>query len=116
MCHDQPTNKSCTVTEIPGGCGRGPGGQLAALPRASRCPVPGCRARIDPSRLMCRGHWYLVAKPLRDRVWATWRSGQGALGREHQDAVLMAIDACQEAAAKTARDRRLLLDRSVRSG
>jgi len=91
--------KSCTVTEIPGGRGRGPGGQLAALPRASRCPVPGCRARIDPSRLMCRGHWYLVGKPLRDEVWATWRSGQGAFSPVHQEAVRMAITACQAAVA-----------------
>jgi hypothetical protein len=36
-------------------------------------------------------HWYMVPKEVRDRVWATWRSGQGAFGREHQDAVRAAI-------------------------
>lgn len=87
-----------TITVATGGCGRGPGGQLAALPRASRCPLPGCSAQIDPSRLMCRSHWYLVPRQIRDRVWATWRSGHQAFSPEHQQAVRMAITACQAAA------------------
>jgi hypothetical protein len=45
---------------------------------------------------MCRRHWYLVPKHVRDRVWSTWRSGQGARSSEHQDAVRAAIAACQE--------------------
>jgi hypothetical protein len=87
-----------TIPAEPGGRGRGPCGRLAGLPRSSRagwCPVPGCHAQIDPSRLMCRRHWYLVPKQLRDRVWATWRSGQGALSAEHLETVRMAIAACQ---------------------
>jgi hypothetical protein len=85
-----------TVTELTGGRGRGPGGQL----RASRefapcCPILGCGEQIDPSRLMCRRHGYRVPKQLRDQVWATWRSGQGALSCEHQDAVRMALATCQ---------------------
>jgi hypothetical protein len=87
------------VIEIPGGRGRGPGDCLTALPHASRCPVPGCGRQIDPSRLMCRGHWYLVPRQLRDRVWATWRSGQGTLSAEHQEAVRMAITTCPAAMA-----------------
>jgi hypothetical protein len=80
-----------TVTEI-GGRGRGPGGQLAGSALlGSRCPVSGCDEPTDPSRLMCRRHWYQVPKALRDRVWATWQSGDGASSREHLDAVLMAI-------------------------
>jgi hypothetical protein len=89
------------VSPMPGGPGRGPRGRLAGLPRAGRspvrCPVPGCRDQIDASRLMCRRHWYLVPKQIRDRVWATWRSGQGALSKEHLEMVRMAITACQAA-------------------
>jgi len=81
-----------TVTDITGGRGRGPGGQQA-LSQASRCPVPGCGAEIDPSRLMCHVHWYLVPKQIRDRVWATWRSGRGTSDPEHQEAVRTAITA-----------------------
>jgi hypothetical protein len=46
---------------------------------------------------MCRCHWYLVPKLLRDEVWATWRSGQGAFSPEHQEAVRIAITVCQAA-------------------
>jgi hypothetical protein len=74
------------------GRGRGPGYPRTHLrARASRCPVPGCGESIDPSRLMCRHDWYLVPKPMRDQVWCTWRSGQGAFSREHQEAVRKAI-------------------------
>jgi hypothetical protein len=42
---------------------------------------------------MCRRDWYQVPKRLRDQVWHTWRSGQEASSREHQQAVLQAIAA-----------------------
>ena len=80
------------VKAVTGGCGRGPRGQLATLsPGINRCPIPRCGSQIDLSRLMCRLHWYLVPKELRDQVWATWRSGQGAFSREHRDAVHKAV-------------------------
>lgn len=85
---------------LTGGRGRGPGGQpMTVLQPVSRCPVAGCNERIDPTRLMCRRHWYRVPRPLRDRVWATWRSGQGIVSNEHQEVVLAAIATCQNAAA-----------------
>lgn len=84
------------VASVTAGRGRGPRGRPAALPsQAILCPIPGCGEQIDPTRLMCRRHWYLVPKELRDRVWATWRSGQGAFTHEHQTAVLQAISAAQ---------------------
>jgi hypothetical protein len=75
------------------GRGRGPGHHpLTPLrARVNRCPVPGCGEPIDPSRLMCRRDWYLVPKPMRDQVWCTWRSGEGACTREHREAVRRAI-------------------------
>jgi hypothetical protein len=83
-----------TTPRLTGGPGRGPGGQpIAALLPASRCPVAGCDAAIDPTRLMCRRHWYAVPRWLRDRVWRTWHSGAGALSPEHRDAVLQALAA-----------------------
>lgn len=61
------------------GRGRGPGGQsLAPLLPVTHCPITGCSEQIDPSRLMCRQHWYQVPKPLRNHIWSTWRSGKGA--------------------------------------
>ncbi len=90
-------DESRITQAVPRGRGRGPCGRLTALPRPGcpRCPVPGCRAQIDPSRLMCRSHWYVVPKHIRDQVWATWRSGRGAHSIEHQDMVRIAITASQ---------------------
>jgi hypothetical protein len=82
------------VSALPRGRGRGPGGQpTGLLLPAGRCAVPGCGDQIDPTRLMCRRDWYHVPKRLRDQVWRTWRSGQEASSRAHQQAVLHAIAA-----------------------
>jgi hypothetical protein len=40
---------------------------------------------------MCRRHWNLAPKQLRDQVWSTWPAGRGAASCEHQQAVLNAI-------------------------
>jgi hypothetical protein len=86
------------LSALPRGRGKGPGGPETGLPLpAGHCPVPGCGEQIDPTRLMCRRDWYVVPKKLRDRVWATWRSGQAAASREHQQAVLKAIAVCRAA-------------------
>lgn len=39
----------------------------------------------------------MVPKQLRDRIWATWRSGQAAFSCEHQDAVRQAMAVCEDA-------------------
>jgi len=88
---------------VTGGLGRGPRGQLTTLwSGADECAAPRCHGQIDPSRLMCRTHWYTVPKELRDRVWATWRSGNGAYSKEHQDAVRMAVAAVRDVAGQLA--------------
>ncbi len=57
-----------TFTELTVGPGRGPGGRLtASREHAPCCPIPGCGDHMDPSRLMCRCHWYRVPKQLRDQ-------------------------------------------------
>jgi len=84
---------------VTGGPGRGPRGRLTTLSSGVRhCPISGCGDQIDPSRLMCRRHWYMVPKETRDEVWATWRSGHGAYSRGHRNAVRRAVAAVLEAA------------------
>lgn len=41
-----------------------------------RCHANGCEKEVPPKMLCCRRHWFMIPKPLRDRVWATYRSGQ----------------------------------------
>ena len=40
------------------------------------CHWPGCGKSVPPKMWGCREHWYSLPKPLRDRIWATYRPGQ----------------------------------------
>jgi hypothetical protein len=46
--------------------------------------------------LMCRPHWYMVPRPLRDAVWAAWDDGYGAETPEHRQAIHAAIRAVND--------------------
>lgn len=45
-------------------------------------PIPaarhtyGCTKRVPPKMFMCRKHWYMVPKALRDAVWQEYVAGQ----------------------------------------
>lgn len=40
------------------------------------CHWPGCTAKVPPAAWGCRQHWYKLPKPLRDRIWRTFRQEQ----------------------------------------
>lgn len=63
----------------------------------NHCPVDGCPKGRRSSQLMCKRHWYMVPKELRDRVWATARrmwSSDGAFDewREAADEATAAVE------------------------
>jgi hypothetical protein len=63
------------------------------------CHADQCRATVPPRLLMCRRHWYMVPKPLRDAVWAEYRPGQEIdkrPTREYLDIAHAAIEAVAE--------------------
>ncbi len=66
---------------------------MTAAAETHKCTVPACTRQIPVHRLMCRPHWYQVPKPLRDLIWATWRSGAGVFDPQYRDAVRRAIAA-----------------------
>lgn len=43
---------------------------------AHHCHATDCQASVPPEMLMCRRHWFMVPRPLRNRVWSTYRPGQ----------------------------------------
>lgn len=43
------------------------------------CHAEGCGVRVPPRMFMCRTHWYMVPKALRDLVWLHYQSGQERL-------------------------------------
>ena len=58
-----------------------------------------CEARVSSDMLACRPHWYQLPKEIRDRVWATWRSGDDA---GHDQAVMDAVSWYRDRAAERA--------------
>jgi hypothetical protein len=63
-----------------------------------RCPVAGCTKGRGDRQLMCKSHWYMVPKELRDRVWATakkmWAGAEGGAEEweEARDAAVAAVE------------------------
>jgi hypothetical protein len=75
--------------------GRGP--TLRAMLHA--CLGPGCGEQVRADRLACRPCWRQIPRPLRDVLWATWRSGQGVGSPEHRAAVADVVAALTMAGA-----------------
>jgi len=44
------------------------------------CPADGCEIQVEREHLMCREHWFLVPKPLRDQIWRAWREWENGRG------------------------------------
>lgn len=57
---------------------------------SKRCEADNCEKQVPTNMLMCKRHWFMVPKDLRDRVWAGYRRGMDA---EYDVAVLAAQDA-----------------------
>lgn len=69
-----------------------------ALPLKHRCHARDCVIPVKPEMLMCRRHWYIVPKALRDAVWDAYRPGQCDDKNPSSDWML-AADAAIEAVA-----------------
>lgn len=63
------------------------------------CHATGCNVKVPPRMLMCRKHWYMVPKPLRDAVWAAYVPGQEVRKDptdEYMDVQRAAVQAVEE--------------------
>lgn len=49
-----------------------------------KCPADGCDREIDMDKFACGYHWRLLARPIKDRVWARWN---GTLAVDYDDLV-----------------------------
>jgi hypothetical protein len=43
---------------------------------AHHCHATGCTVTTRPEMFMCRRHWFMLPKPMRDEIWRTYRQGQ----------------------------------------
>lgn len=71
---------------------------MARIDSGRECRALGCGVVVPASFLMCRRHWYMVPKAIRDRVWAEYRSGQ-VEDLDFSDAWLLAATEAQLAVA-----------------
>jgi hypothetical protein len=55
------------------------------------CHWPGCDTPVPPAMWGCEGHWFTLPKPLRDRIWATYRRGQEVTKSPSPDYMAAAI-------------------------
>lgn len=62
------------------------------------CHAAACKTEVPPAMFMCKPHWYMVPKPLRDAIWATYRPGQEIT----KDPSLEYLDVAHEAIAAVA--------------
>lgn len=60
---------------------------------AHECHMTGCSDKVPPRVFACKRHWYMVPKPIRDRIWASYRSGQEADKRPSVEYCEAAIEA-----------------------
>lgn len=40
------------------------------------CHATNCEIEVPPEIFMCRQHWFMLPKKLRDEIWRTYRQGQ----------------------------------------
>ncbi len=62
------------------------------------CHALKCNVPVPPAMLMCRKHWFMVPKSLRDEVWRTYRKGQEIM-KDPTGEYLMAMNAAINAVA-----------------
>jgi len=69
-----------------------------------RCHARGCNVAVPPKRLMCRRHWFMVPREIRNRVWATYSPGQEITktpSSQYLDAAFAAIEAVAKAEGRS---------------
>lgn len=77
------------------------------------CHARGCPVEVPPRLLMCKRHWRLVPKALKDQVWATYRPGQEVdkqPSKSYLEAAKQAIRAVQAKELKSRGRRRRRLE------
>lgn len=58
--------------------------------RKVNCPVKNCHALRWPNEVLCKTHWWMVPKDLRDKIWRLFHQARGS--QEHIAAIRQAIE------------------------
>lgn len=44
--------------------------------RSHECHWPGCGRQVPPAMWGCKVHWFKLPRPIRAKIWRTFRPGQ----------------------------------------
>lgn len=69
------------------------------------CHARDCKTAVPPKMFMCKRHWYMVPKHLRDAIWANYRPGQEITkdpSSEYLEVAMQAINAVADKERKSA--------------
>lgn len=72
---------------------------------AHTCHATDCSVRVPPTMFMCKRHWFSLPKPMRDRIWRTYRAGQcddWAISHAYAEAARDAVRFVAQREGKTA--------------
>ena len=67
---------------------------------AHSCHAHACDKAVPPAMFMCKRHWFMVPKPLRDAIWMTYRHGQEVSKNPSDSYLRNASEAVKTVAAK----------------
>ena len=60
--------------------------------RKHTCHWPDCEKQVPPAMWGCKGHWFRLPRPLRDRIWVTYNPGQESRMDPSEDYLKAASD------------------------
>lgn len=55
-----------------------------------RCPVRKCGNVIETKNAMCKSHWRMVPKPMRDEIWGAYKR------RDRASSISLILAACRD--------------------
>jgi hypothetical protein len=69
------------------------------------CHAKECFTEVPPRMFMCRDHWKMVPKALRDEIWANYQPGQEITKEPSMDYIVVASRAIAAVAVKEGKNR-----------
>jgi hypothetical protein len=65
----------------------------AGQTRNHSCHWPGCPQQVPPALWGCKRHWFMLPKPIRNKIWQEYRSGQEETFDPSKEYISAAIEA-----------------------
>lgn len=72
---------------------------------AHTCHATDCTIVVSPQMFMCKRHWYMLPKAMRDEIWRTYRPGQcddWRISHEYAEAARTAVQYIAKKEGRTA--------------